>query len=91
MNADTFHKTVTAEGFSEPVLIEREVDGFMDVHTHPFEAKALIVQGQIEIGLDDQSQTYRAGDVFHLTALQPHWERYGEQGVVYLSARKQDD
>jgi hypothetical protein len=31
---------------------------------------------------------YRPGDVFHLPSEQDHWERYGSEGVVYLSARK---
>ena len=89
MNADSFQKTTTAQGFSEPVLVERQADGFMDVHSHPFEARALILRGQIEIGLGHTSQTYKAGDMFHLLAAQQHWERYGPQGVVYLSARKE--
>lgn len=88
MNANSFHKMVAAEGFNEPVLIEREPNGFMDVHSHPFEAKALILDGTIEIGLGDRGQTFEPGDVFHLTHEQPHWERYGPAGVVYLSARK---
>lgn len=89
MNANSFHKMVAAEGFSDPVLVEREPDGFVDVHTHPFEAKALILEGMIEIGLGTDSQHFEPGDVFHLTQAQPHWERYGPRGVVYLSARKQ--
>jgi len=89
MNADSFQKTTTAQGFSEPVLVERQANGFMDVHSHPFEAQALILEGQIEIGLEHTNQIYRAGDVFHLLTDQPHWERYGPQGVVYLSARKE--
>ena len=88
MNADSFHKMVDSEGFQEPVLVQREADGFMDVHGHPFEAKALILEGQIEIGLGNDSQRFEPGDVFHLKHEQPHWERYGPNGVVYLSARK---
>lgn len=89
MNADSFHKMVAAEGFCEPVLVEREAGGFMDVHTHPFEAKALILDGFIDIGLGQDSQRYESGDVFELKFEQPHWERYGPTGVVYLSARKE--
>jgi quercetin dioxygenase-like cupin family protein len=89
MNADSFHKIVTSEGFCEPVVVEREADGFVDVHTHPFKAKALILDGFIEIGLGNHSQRYEPGDVFELNHEQPHWERYGPTGVVYLSARKE--
>lgn len=88
MNADSFHRMVAAEGFSEPVLVEREANGFMDVHAHPFEAKALIVDGDIEIGLGNDSQRFQPGEVFHLSHEQPHWERYGPKGVLYLTARK---
>ncbi|UOD51539.1 cupin [Orrella daihaiensis] len=88
MNADSFHKMVASEGFNEPVLVEREANGSIDVHSHPFEAKALILEGFIEIGLGSQAKRFEPGDVFHLAPEQPHWERYGPQGVVYLSARK---
>lgn len=88
MNADSFHKMVTSEGYSEPVLVEREPNGFVDVHTHPFEAKALILDGMIEIGLGNEIERFEPGAVFHLHHEQPHWERYGPEGVVYLSARR---
>lgn len=88
MNADSFHKIVVAEGFNEPVLVEREANGSMEIHHHPFEAKALILEGWIEIGLGDVGRRFEPGEVFHLTYEQPHWERYGPQGVTYLSARK---
>lgn len=89
MNVDTFKNNISNEGFEEAVKVERQANGHMDVHSHPFEAKALILEGQIEIGLNGESQIYGPGDVFHLTLSEPHWERYGPSGVVYLSARKQ--
>uniref|UniRef100_UPI00405537AC hypothetical protein n=1 Tax=Orrella sp. TaxID=1921583 RepID=UPI00405537AC len=39
-------------------------NGFLDVHSHPFEARALILCGEIETGLGDTKQTYWAGEVF---------------------------
>lgn len=88
MNPDMFRQSVLTAGFNDPVLVTREPDGFVDVHQHPFEAKALILEGQIEIGFESTGRTYRPGDIFHLMNLEPHWERYGPEGVVYLSARK---
>ncbi len=90
MQKQTFVNAVLADGFNEPVLVSREANGFMAEHSHPFEARALIVSGEIEIGLGDTKQTYRAGEVFHLTRAQPHWERYGPGGVAYWSARKEN-
>lgn len=88
MDTLKFQDAVRAEGFLEPVEVVRPADVFLDVHSHPFEAKALILSGSIEIGHGEQSLRYGPGDVFHLSHNEPHWERYGPQGVVYLSARR---
>ncbi len=87
VDRETFVRTLAEEGFPEPVLVTRE-HGAMDEHTHPFEAKALIVMGEITIGADGEERLYCVGDVFHLAAGQPHVERYGPQGVQYLAGRK---
>lgn len=88
MSPDTFGQSVLAAEFSRPVLIKREPNGFVDSHQHPFEAKALILEGQIEIGFETTAYTHHRGGIFHLTTREPHWERHGPQSVVYLSARK---
>jgi len=88
MDIETFKLQVLAEGFSEPLEVIRDANFFIEVHTHPFEAKALILKGQIEIGLGESSSCFLPGDIFHLHTQEPHWERYGPEGVVYLSARK---
>ncbi|GAA6120921.1 cupin [Acidovorax sp. FG27] len=85
----TFQRQLAEEGFDPAVRVEREADGRWDEHTHPFEAKALILSGEIRIrtgaGTD---RTYREGDVFHLAHEEPHAEWYGPQGVVYLVGRR---
>jgi quercetin dioxygenase-like cupin family protein len=58
------------------------------IHTHPFEAKALIVQGELSIAVNDVSRAYKLGDVFHLAPNTPHTEQYGPAGVTYLVGRK---
>jgi len=88
MDIETFKQVVLSEGFSEPVEVIRDANFFIDVHKHPFEAKALILEGQIEIGLGETGSRFLPGDIFHLSHEQLHWERYGPEGVVYLSARK---
>ena len=89
MQKQTFEQAVMADGFDQPVEVSREANGFLDVHSHPFEARALILCGEIEIGLGETKRTYRAGEVFQLTRAQPHWERYGPNGVARVSARKE--
>ncbi|WP_322104649.1 cupin domain-containing protein [Paraburkholderia sp. J41] len=87
MDRETFIRTLADEGFPEPVLVTREA-GTTDEHTHPFEAKALIVAGEIGISVNGVERLYRAGDVFHLAPNLPHAERYGHGGVQYLAGRK---
>ena len=89
MSPKAFLVIAQSEGFAHPVEVHRVPDGFLDLHEHPFEAKALILDGEIEIGDALQRRQYRAGEIFHLQKNQPHWERYGPSGVRYLSARKE--
>ncbi len=88
MQQDEFIALLAREAFQETVTVQREANGEMDIHTHPFEAKALILQGQLQISVEGVERLYRPGDVFHLAANQPHAERYGPDGVTYLVGRK---
>lgn len=88
MDPNTFEKRLHTEGFSQTVIVEREANGRLDLHTHPFEALALILAGEIRIDADGESRLYRVGDVFHLAAGQPHAESYGPEGVRYLVGRR---
>ena len=90
MDRAAFTEMLLKEGFPDAVLVTREANITMDVHTHPFEAKALIVDGELHIRVDDDERLYRVGDVFHLPANKAHAERYGPNGVSYLVGRKTD-
>jgi quercetin dioxygenase-like cupin family protein len=87
MARNEFVGTLAKEGFPEPVTVTREA-GAMDIHTHTFEARALILQGELVISKDGAERVYHTGDVFHLLANVPHSERYGPEGVQYLVSRK---
>ena len=88
MNEQDFREQLRAEGFEHTVLVEREPGGMLDTHRHPFEAKALVLQGGIEIDCAGESRNYGVGDVFHLPRDAEHVERYGPQGVRYLVGRR---
>jgi quercetin dioxygenase-like cupin family protein len=88
MTADEFSANLRKEGFDNIVLVEREPNGTLDHHSHPFEAKALILDGEIHIVVDGHETTYRPGDVFHLPHAIDHIETYGPEGVRYLVGRR---
>ncbi|CAH2793763.1 MAG: FIG00458728: hypothetical protein [uncultured Paraburkholderia sp.] len=89
MDREAFTKSLTKEGFPEAVVVKRDANTAMDVHTHSFEAKALIIEGDMHIRVGDEERAYRVGNVFHLAANEAHSERYGPNGVTYLVGRKQ--
>jgi quercetin dioxygenase-like cupin family protein len=88
MDRDEFIEMLAREGFTRTELVEREANGFVDEHAHSFEAKALILEGELMIGGGGKEKRYKAGDVFHLKLNETHWERYGAEGVSYLVGRK---
>jgi quercetin dioxygenase-like cupin family protein len=88
MNTQQFEQQLVLEGFQEVVSVAREANGSVDLHSHPFEAKALITAGNLRISVDGVERDYKVGDVFHLQPNVPHIEHYGAQGVTYLVGRK---
>ncbi|MBG6074862.1 cupin domain-containing protein [Polaromonas sp. CG_9.11] len=88
MERDTFTEILAREGFKEVVTVTREPGGFLEMHMHPFEAKALILSGDLCLQTGDEDQCYRTGQVFHLPAGKPHSEQYGLEGVTYLVGRR---
>jgi quercetin dioxygenase-like cupin family protein len=88
MQRDEFLALLTSEGFKEVVTVTREPNGSLEVHTHPFEAKALIVQGDLTIRCGGDTRHYGVGEIFHLDHGVEHEEDYGPQGVCYLVGRK---
>jgi quercetin dioxygenase-like cupin family protein len=88
MTKEQFLSMLVLDGFPEPILVEREADGYLDDHTHPFEVKALVVSGQIDLVVDGVRTSYISGELFHLLENQVHTERYGNNGVQYLASRR---
>ena len=89
MNTEQFQLLLEKEGFPEPVEVQQVPNGQLGQHEHPFEVKALVVEGSIDIVLHGESRTYNTGDVFELGLKEVHSEFYGPEGVKYLASRKQ--
>ena len=89
MNSEQFVQLLRRDGFPEPVEVQQVPNGQIGVHEHPFEVRALVVEGDITIVIDGLSKNYKAGEMFHLELKQPHAESYGSEGVKYLASRKQ--
>lgn len=88
MDQAIFIEQLTRDGFQAPVLVERDAHGHLDSHAHPFEAKALIIAGDLRIRTAAGERHYQVGDIFHLAAHEPHSEVFGAAGVRYLAGRR---
>lgn len=86
MTPEEFEQQMRQQGY-EIATVERAA-GSMDLHSHPFEARALILDGEITIVAEGKTQFCRSGEVFQLDAHVPHTETYGPAGVRYIAARK---
>lgn len=85
---DTFRSHALADGFKEVVERRWEPGTVVDTHTHPFEANALVVQGEMWLTVDGHTQHLLPGGRFALAADVPHDERYGSEGATYWVARR---
>ncbi len=84
---ETFKSAALAEGFDEVLERVWAPDTVLDTHTHPFAAKALVVQGEMWLSAKGQTQHLLPGDLFELDHGEPHSERYGTEGAIYWVAR----
>lgn len=88
MTLDDFLQEARSKGYAEPVEVRQPVGYQMGGHDHPFDAFALITQGQLDIGVDGVVTPYRVGDVFRLARGTRHTESAIDHGAVYLAARR---
>ena len=57
-------------------------------HAHPFDVRALVLDGEITLTLEGVDYAYREGDIFVLPAGHRHAEAVGPTGVDYLVGRR---
>ena len=82
-----FEAAERAHGCKEVVARSWDPDVVQDTHTHPFHARALVVQGEMWLTVDGKTEHLGPGDRFDVPAGKPHAERYGPEGATYWVAR----
>ncbi len=91
MNPKTFEDFETQArdaGFDEALVRQWAPDTVVDTHTHPFDASALVTQGEMWLTCAGSTRHLVPGDTFALAREVPHAERYGAQGATYWVARR---
>jgi quercetin dioxygenase-like cupin family protein len=57
-------------------------------HSHPYDVKAMVLEGAITLNWNGKSETFRPGQTFAMARGCPHYESYGAEGAVILFGRK---
>lgn len=84
-----FRATMLAAGYDEVLERVWAPGTAVDTHTHPFEANAIVVQGEMWLAVESgDARRLLPGDHFHLQVNAPHSERYGPEGATYWVARR---
>ena len=84
----TFETKALARGFEEALERKWGPHAIQSTHTHPFDAEALVVQGEMWLTVGEVTRHLRPGDTFGLDANVVHAERYGSEGAIYWVARR---
>ena len=88
MDFDAFADSMKRQGFDEVVERAWKPDTTIDEHAHPFDAKALVVLGEMWLTVDGRTEHLVPGGIFELPAHVSHSERYGPEGATYWVARR---
>ena len=88
MSYQAFEAAALARGFDEVLERKWAPHAVAGAHAHPFDADALVVQGEMWLTVDGVAQHLRPGDTFNLNANIVHSERYGSEGATFWVARR---
>ena len=87
-NVTEFEDKARAVGYDEVLERRWEPNLTVDLHSHPFDAHAIVVEGEMWLTCNEQTRYLQPGDSFTLERGQMHSERYGSSGAMYLVARR---
>lgn len=88
MNRADFETELRAQGYREIVDRRMNAKATNPEHSHEFDARLLVLEGEMTVVCDGEERTYQVGDTFAMTAGRRHTERCGPGGVHYLAGRR---
>jgi quercetin dioxygenase-like cupin family protein len=88
MNRAEFETELCEQGYLEVADRRMEANATNPEHSHEFDARLLVLEGEMTIISEGEERTYRAGDVYAMTAGCRHTEHCGPEGVRYLARRR---
>ena len=87
MDITSFETSLRADGY-EDIETKRLPETHNAVHAHPFDVRALVLEGRITLSVSGESRTYGQGEIFTMAAECGHAEEIGADGVQYVVGRR---
>lgn len=87
-NEETFKSALIKDGYADVELRTMAANTFNDRHSHDFDVRALMLDGELKLSWEGREHTFRPGEVFTMEAGCPHVELFGPQGARYIVGRR---
>jgi quercetin dioxygenase-like cupin family protein len=88
MKDEHFETVLRRDGFNDIERRKLPPGSTVAEHAHPFDVRALVLDGEIRLTIDGDDYPYREGDIFVMPAGHRHAEAVGPDGVDYLVGRR---
>lgn len=83
-----FESRTKAQGYDQVLERRWEPGQVLETHSHPFDAKAVVVQGDLWVTVGEFTAHLVVGGGFEIGRGTPHSERYGSEGATFWVARR---
>ena len=85
---EQFRGDALVQGCNVVLVREWPAEAVVAEHSHPFNARALVVKGEMWLRLDSGVERHlRVGDTFEVGCHRRHSERYGPEGATLWAGR----
>jgi len=88
MDRANFETELREQDYREVLDRRMEANHTNPDHAHEFDARLLILEGEMTVACDGEERTYRAGETFAMAAGRRHTEQCGPLGVRYIVGRR---
>ena len=89
MNKIEFTTALERDGYAEISTRTQPPLHHNAAHSHPFDARGLILSGEMTLQYEGKTQTCGVGDSFNMQAGCEHVETFGPEGATYVVGRRQ--
>src|SRR4051812_20780313 len=88
MDRKAFEAKLRTDGYTDVVDREMPAGNVNPSHSHEFDARLLVVSGEMTLVREGGAETYRSGAIFEVPSGTVHEERAGPEGAHYIAGRR---